>query len=117
MMAWVPFRGIRGQGKEGTKTSAQLGSVYQAHPGWRAAFTSAPAKSFIHALALSAHSTLQTASVAVHFIEEEVGTERPNASPQVTQPTRGLYSPTPSCHPYTLLLALGGEEWGEKGQI
>ena len=92
-MAWVPFRGIRGQGKEGTKTSAQLGSVYQAH------------------------STLQTASVAVHFIEEEVGTERPNASPQVTQPTRGLYSPTPSCHPYTLLLALGGEEWGEKGQI
>lgn len=60
MMAWVPFRGIRGQGKEGTKTSAQLGSVYQAHPGWRAAFTSAPAKSFTHALALSAHSTLQT---------------------------------------------------------
>lgn len=54
--------------------------------------------------------------MVVHFIEEEAGTERPSASPQVTQPADGLCSPMPSCHLQALLHALGGGEWREEGQ-
>ncbi|XP_029777615.1 protein GUCD1 isoform X2 [Suricata suricatta] len=108
MMACVPCRGIWGQGKEGTKPQPNWLSV-PGPPGWRAAFTSAPEKSFPHALALSAHSTPQTGISGGPFHRGRSRHREAKCLSQVTQPTRGLYSPTPSCHPDTLLLALAGD--------